>query len=102
MYVLDYYNSHVQVFSANGVYQRQFGEGHLMTPFSIIITADLYVLVVDINIPGNRIVIFGTRGQLLHSFHVGSNIQANSGHLAIDHNGDLLVTLYNSNQVAVF
>ena len=123
MYVVDkviYKGHRIQVFSANGEYQRQFGEEHLMTPFSIIITADLYVLVVDKNIPSNdycnmchrpkenyywianRIVIFGTRGQLLHSFHVGSKNQADSGHLAIDHNGDLLVSLNSANRVAVF
>ena len=116
MYVLDS-NSHIQVFSANGVYLRKFGVGQLMTPFSIIITTDLYVLVlVDQNIPHSdycdmcnspienynakdkHIVICGTMGQFIHSFQVDSNPCG----LAIDHNGDLLVTLCDDNRVAVF
>ena len=96
MYVTDYSNSRVQVFSANGVYQRQFGEGHLNYPLDIIITADRHVIVADKNNSG--VVIFNTMGQLIHSFQVGSNPYG----LAIDHNGDLLVTLSNTKQVAVF
>ena len=94
MYVIDYSNR-VQVFSAHGVYQRQFGEGHLKNPLDIIITADRHVIVADNN---NGVVIFNTMGQLIHSFQVGSR----SFGLAIDHNGDLLVTLYNTKQVVVF
>ena len=94
MYVTDYGNHRVQVFSANGVYQRQFGEGHLKDPLDIIITADRHVIVADQS--NKRVVIFNTMGLLLHSFQVGSDPRG----LAIDHNGDLLVTL--SNNVAVF
>ena len=95
MYVVDY-NHRVQVFSANGVYQRQFGEGHLRYPLDIIITADRHMIVADQS--NNRVAIFDTMGQLLHSFQVGSSPRG----LAIDHNGDLLVTLYSTKQVAVF
>ena len=95
MYVTDYGNSRVQVFSANGVYQRQFGEGHLKSPLDIIITADRHVIVADNN---NHVAIFNTMGQLIHSFQVGSRPYG----LAIDHNGDLLVTLWDTKQVAVF
>ena len=96
MYVVDYNNSRVQVFSANGVYQRQFGQGHLQNPLDIIITADRHVIVADQS--NNRVVIFNTMGQLIHSFQVGTRRYG----LAIDHNGDLLVTLSNTKQVAVF
>ena len=96
MYVVDNGNSCVQVFSANGVYQRQFGKGHLKNPLDIIITADRHVIVADQS--NSRVVIFNTMGQLIHSFQVGSNPRG----LAIDHNGDLLVTLYWTKQVAVF
>ena len=94
MYVTDHGNHRVQVFSANGVYQRQFGEEHLNNPLDIIITADRHVIVADQS--NNCVVIFNTMGQLIHSFQVGSDPRG----LAIDHNGDLLVTL--SNNVAVF
>ena len=96
MYVVDYSNSHVQVFSANGVYQRQFGEGHLKNPLDIILTADRHVIVADQC--NSRVVIFNTMGQLIHSFEVGSYPRG----LATDHNGELLVTLHNTKQVAVF
>ena len=95
MYVTDYSNSRVQVFSANGVYQRQFGKGHLRYPLDIIITADRHVIVVN---SYSHTVIFDTMGQLIHSFQVGSCPYG----LAIDHNGDLLVTLWDTKQVAVF
>ena len=96
MYVVDYENSRVQVFSANGVYQRQFGEEHLRNPLDIIITADRHVIVADQS--NSRVVIFNTMGQLIHSFQVGSRPYG----LAIDHNGDVLVTLWDTKQVAVF
>ena len=95
MYVVDYSNR-VQVFSANGVYQRQFGEGHLQNPLDIIVTADRHVIVADQS--NKRVVIFNTMGQLIHSFQVVSYPFG----LAIDHNGDLLVSLYSTKQVAVF
>ena len=96
MYVVDYGNSRIQVFNANGVYQREFGKGQVTHPWDIISTADNHLLVADNG--NNRVVIFNTMGQLIHSFQVGSYPRG----LAIDHNGDLLVTLYNANQVAVF
>ena len=96
MYVADYENSRIQVFNANGVYQREFGKGQLSNPLDIICTTDHHLLVADCG--NSRVVIFKTMGQLIHSFQVGSNPRG----LAIDHNGDLLVSLYNPGQVAVF
>ena len=96
MYVADYGNSRIQVFNANGVYQREFGKGQVANPWDIISTADNHLLVADYS--NSRVVIFNTMGQFIHSFQVGSYPCG----LAIDHNGDLLVTLYNTNQVAVF
>ena len=96
MYVLENTNSRIQVFNANGVYQREFGKGQVLNPLDIICTTDHHVLVADQN--NSRVVIFNTMGQLIHSFQVGSNPYG----LAIDHNGDLLVALYSTRQVAVF
>ena len=96
MYVADYENSRIQVFNANGVYQREFGNGHASNPWDIICTTDHHVLVAYYS--NGCVVIFNTMGQLIHSFQVGSNPSG----LAIDHNGDLLVTLYGTRQVAVF
>ena len=95
MYVTDY-NHRVQVFSPDGVFQREFGKGQLKYPCDILITADGHVLVADSD--NNRVVIFNTTGQVIHSFQVGSQPYG----LAIDHNGDLLVTLYGDKQVAIF
>ena len=96
MYLADYGNSRIQVFNVNGVYQREFGKGQVANPLDIICTTDHHVLVADHS--NCRVVIFNTMGQFIHSFQVGSNPYS----LAIDHNGDLLVTLYNTKQVAVF
>ena len=94
MYVTDESNHRVQVFSPDGVFQRELGKGQLDCPRDILITADGHVLVADCD--NNRVVIFSTTGQVIHRFQVGSQPFG----LAIDHNGDLLVTLYNK-QVAI-
>ena len=96
MYVTDYDNRRVQVFSPDGVFQREFGKGQTNNPFDILITAEGHVLVTDAG--NNRVVIFSTTGQVIHSFQVGSAPRG----LAIDHNGDLLVTLKDVKQVAIF
>ena len=95
MYVTDY-NHRVQVFSPDGVFQREFGKGQLKYPCDILLTADGHVLVADSD--NNRDVIFNTTGQVIYSFQVGSQPSG----LAIDHNGDLLVTLFRDKQVAIF
>ena len=96
MYVADWSNRRIQVFNSDGVYQREFGGGQLNYPLNILITADGHVLVADQH--NNRVVIFNTTGQLIHSFQVGSQPYG----LAIDRNGNLLVTMYDTKQVAVF
>ena len=96
MYVTDYYHHCVQVFSPDGVFQREFGKGQLKYPFDILITADGHVLVADAG--NNRVVIFNTTGQVIHNFRVGFEPHG----LAIDHNGDLLVTLRDDEQVPIF
>ena len=96
MYVADGYNHRIEVFNSDGVYQREFGGGQVKDPFDILVTADGHVLVADCG--NKRVVIFNTTGQLIHSFQVPSQPYG----LAIDHNGDLLVTLYEAKQVAVF
>ena len=98
MYVTDYNNHCVQVISPDGVFQRELGEGQLNYPRGILITADGYVLPVVADSDNNRVVIFSTTGQLVHFFQVGSGPYG----LAIDHNGDLLDTLYKDKQVAIF
>ena len=96
MYV-SYSNKHlVQVFSPEGVFQREFGEGQLTRPHDILITADGHVLVADY---GNGcVVIFNTMGEVIHNFQVDCEPHG----LAIDHNGELLVTKYGYGQVAIF
>ena len=96
MYVADKNNHRIQVFNSDGVYQREFGGGQVNRPYNILITADGHVLVADFG--NKRVVIFNTTGQIIHSFQVPSEPHG----LAIDHNGDLLVTLYSDKQVTVF
>ena len=96
MYVADYNNHRIQVFNSDGVYQREFGGGQVKNPYDILITADGHVLVADLG--NNRVIVFNTTGQVTHSFQVPSQPYG----LAIDHNGDLLVSLFSDKQVAVF
>ena len=96
MYVAEWSNHRIQVFNSDGVYQREFGGGQLKNPLDILITADGHVLVTDQMT--NRVVVFNTTGQIIHSFQVPPRPYG----LAIDRNGDLLVTMYDTKQVAVF
>ena len=95
MYITDD-NHRVQVFSPDGVFQKEFGKGQLNCPRDILITADGHVLVA--NTGNNHVVVFNTAGQVIHSFQVGSGLRC----LAIDNNGELLVTLCHDKQVAIF
>ena len=85
MYVTEANSHRVQVFSPDGVFQREFGKGQLNSPHDILLTADGHVLVA--NTGNNHVVIFNTTGQVIHSFQVGSRPHG----LAIDHNGDFLL-----------
>ena len=96
MYIADNNNHRVQVLSPDGVFQREFGKGQLNSPRDILISADGLVLLADTC--NNRVIIFNITGQLIHSVQVGPDPSG----LAINHNGDLLVTLFSSKQVAVF
>ena len=96
MYIADQDNHRIQVFNSDGVYQREFGRGQVQFPCDILITADGHVLVADLD--RNHVVIFNTTGQIICSLQVGSPPYG----LAIDHNGDLLVTLCKTKQVAIF
>ena len=96
MYVADDYNHRIQVFNSDGVYQRKFGGGQVKNPYDILITADGHVLVADYG--NKRVVIFDTTGQVIRRFQVPSQPYG----LAIDHNGDLIITLYIYKQVPVF
>ena len=96
LYVTDYDKHRIQVYNSDGIYQRQFGEQQLKNPNGILITADGHVLVADS--ANSRVVIFNTMGQVICSFQVGRWPMG----LAIDRNGDLLVTLNKDKQVAIF
>ena len=87
VFVTDYSKYCVQIFSPDGVFQREFGKGQLNYPHDILITADGHVL--GAGSGNNRVVIFNTTGQVILSFQVAPLPCG----LAIDHNGDLLVTL---------
>ena len=95
MFVTDYSNR-VQIFTPEGVYKRDFGKEELSNPLDILVTADNIVLVADQS--NSRIAIFSTIGQLIHSFAVGTAPYA----VAVDYNGDLLVSLNGHKQVAVY
>ena len=84
LYVSDYNNHRVQVFTLEGQYVRDFDTGQLKCPCGLTVTSDGSVLVADSN--NNRIAVFDKKGELVHSIAV----EDPTG-LAIDSRGDLLV-----------
>ena len=98
MYVADYYNHRIQVFTTEGVYKREFGKDQLKEPRDLLITADGDVLVADQG--NNRVAVFnscGNANNFVHSFEVESPLG-----LTIDGNGDILVTDNSNKQVVIF
>ena len=103
MYVSDNNNYRIQVLDANGQFKRQFGTrqfgiGKLNHPHDLVITADGDVLVADIG--KSRVAVFdccGTNNNIVHIFHVD-----NPCCLAIDSDGDILVTCGINGPVAIF
>ena len=98
MYIGDWYNQCIQVFTAEGVYKREFGKDQLKRPRDLLITADGDVLVADQG--NNRVAVFNSRGNannFVHSFKVESPLG-----LTIDGNGDILVTDNSNKQVVIF
>ena len=94
VYVSDYSNGRVQVFTADGTYVRAFGQGQLIGPRGITFTTQGNVVVAS---SGNRCVsIFNLEGQLVHTLNVDSPPYA----ICFDRNGDLLVA--KGKQVEIF
>ena len=94
MYVSEYSNRRVQVFTADGTYVRVFGQGQLSAPIGLTFTTQGNVVVVS---SGNWCVfIFNLEGQLVHTLNVGSNPNT----ICFDRNGDLLVA--KGGQVEIF
>ena len=93
MYVSDYSNSRVQVFTADGTYIREFGQGQLSNPWGLTFTTEGNVVVASY---GNQCVfIFNRDGQLVHTLNVN-----NPYSVCFDQNGDLLVA--EAGQVEIF
>ena len=100
MFVTDWNNHRVQMLSNDGslsCYGNIFNlyDQGVRYPLDIIFLDDNHLLVGDSS--KNRVGVINTMGQLIHSFEVDS---APYG-LAIDRNGDILVTLNRAKQVAV-
>ena len=96
LFIADCNRHRVLVFTADGMFLREFGKGHLYNPLDILIAADGSVLVNDTGY--NRIAVFdGDSGALLHTFPASSPYG-----LAVDSQGDLLVTDFCNKRVAIF
>ena len=96
LFVADCNRHRVLVLTADGKFLREFGKGNLYNPLDILIAADGSVLVNDTGY--NRIAVFnGDSGALLHTFPASSPYG-----LAVDSQGDLLVTDFCNKRVAIF
>ena len=96
LYVSDNNNDRVQVFTPNGVYVREFGNGQVRRPFRLQFSSDNHVLVADNS--NNRVVIFNHDGALVSSLPCGERPRG----LAVDQKGDLLVACYDGKCVQIF
>ncbi|MDA8002114.1 MAG: hypothetical protein MPL62_12620, partial [Alphaproteobacteria bacterium] len=90
-------NSRVQVFTADGTYVREFGQGQLNSyrPIGLTFTTEGNVVVAS---DGNsRVFIFNQEGQLVHTLNVNKPRS-----VSFDQNGDLLVVSYGAKQVEIY
>ena len=87
LYVLDYKEAHIRVFSKNGAYlktvgQRGEGPGEMASPYSISINRNNEIMVQDLN--NRRMMFYSTKGDHLRSLStakmiiVGSKIDSES------------------------
>ena len=104
VYVTDYYNNRVQVFTSDGGYLRQLGSkrGELSLPTSICVDSDDLVYVGENG--NNRVSVFTIEGEFLKSF--GSS-GSGPGQFKYPHglavgNGVVYVSDYDNNRVQLF
>lgn len=108
LYVVDTFNSRIQVFDADGQFVRMFGKqgniaGAFMRPKGIAIDADGHVYVVDAEFnnvqvfdsDGRVLMFFGDRGNLPGTFTLASGI-------AIDQNNRVIVSEQWTGRIQVF
>ena len=112
MYVTDTSNHRIQVFTADGVYLRQFGSkgeeegegvGELNQPASIAIDSSNTVYIGECG--NNRVSIFSTDGKFIESFGRGGKgpVEFSSPYgLAVDKNGTLYVSDWWKNRIQIF
>ena len=107
IYVVDYREDQVLVFSENGQYLRHFGqwdegEDELSGPAGLCVSGD-YVYVTEYY--NNRVTVFCTSGEFVHSFG-----KEGSGRgelhwpwgIAVDQDGFVLVSDHDNNCIQVF
>ena len=107
VYVTDYHNHRVQVFSQNGTFLRTFGRrgsgpGELSKPWGIHVDHD-YVYVVELG--NNRVSVFYTSGAFITSFGRRGNKEGelrDPAGITIDQNGFLCVCDYQNNRIQLF
>jgi len=105
VYVADYLNNRVQVFTKEGAFLRKFpnsqtGEGSLNGPFSIAVAGD-YVYVGDNN---RRILIYTREGTFVNKFgsQGSGNGQFRYPYGVVVDNGLLYVADHNNHRIQVF
>ena len=96
LYVTDCCNRRIQVFTTQGAYIRQFGNGVLHNPFKVLFTGDKHVLIADQT--NDRIAAFNQGGELVKSVACAGYPRG----LAVDKKGDLLVACYGGKCVRIF
>lgn len=96
LFVTDCNQSRVVVINAEGKFLREFGRGVLRNPLDILLVENGSILVNDTGC--NRIVVFDAiSGEIQHTVPVSSPYG-----LAVDSQGDLLVTDFSNKRVAIF
>ena len=102
VYVINYYNSHVEKFSSSGVYLGQVDSGQLSFPFGIAVDGSGNVYVVDYN--NNRVVKFLTDStvQTWGVYGTGNSEFRYPSGIAVDGSGNVYVADTSNNRVEKF
>lgn len=102
LYVTDTQNHRIQVFTLQGEYLREFSTGQQSNPFGVLVLADATVLTF---VHEKQISAYNDKGEAIHTFGQRGKEEGcfkDARVLAIDHNGDLLISEWKNKRVQIF
>lgn len=90
IFVVNHRNGRIEVYDAEGVVIRNFGEGELGIPWGVFVTSDGFVYVSDVDsAEGDRIAVYSVSGRFIRSMGIG--IVDFPQDLQVDRHGNIYV-----------